>query len=430
MPADELEVEQVTGPIDGVVRPPGSKSITNRALVCAGLAAGDSELSGVLFADDTEAMLGCLAGLGVGIRRNESTGSVTVSGVGGQPGADGALLDARLSGTTSRFIAPFAALGNSTVVLDGEPQLRARPMGVLLDALGQLGASIEPLGEPGFLPVQIDGSGLGGGEVDLSGDISSQFLSGLLMAAPAMRAGLRVHLTTELVSKPYVDLTLGVMADFGVTAANDSYRDLEVTPQSYQPLDNYQIEPDASAASYFLAAAAVTGGKVRVEGLGRSTAQGDIRLVDVLERMGATVRWEDHAVELTGPSQLKGVDVDMADFSDVAQTLAVVASRATNPTRVTGIGFIRGKETDRLAAVVTELNRLGIEATEDPDGFTINPGEARPAVVQTYDDHRMAMSFAILGLVSAGVVIADPHCVAKTYPGFWQDLEALRTTGK
>ncbi len=300
----------------------------------------------------------------------------------------------------------------------------------LFDALTQLGASFEPLGEPGYLPVQIEGNGLTGGRVEVSGDVSSQFLSGLLLAAPATQHGLTVHVRTELVSKPYIDLTLGVMADFGVAGSNDSYRDLVVEPQAYQPQHHYEIEPDASAASYFLAAAAVTGGKVRIDGLGSHTSQGDLKLVDILERMGCRVRWEDRAVELVGPRELRGVEVDMADMSDVAQTLAVVATRATTPTRVTGIGFIRAKETDRLAAVVTELNRLGIDAVEDADGFTIHPGAARRGTVQTYDDHRMAMSFAVLGLVSSGISIADPHCVAKTYPGFWQDLEALRTITK
>ncbi|HTO01121.1 MAG TPA: 3-phosphoshikimate 1-carboxyvinyltransferase, partial [Microthrixaceae bacterium] len=180
----------------------------------------------------------------------------------------------------------------------------------------------------------------------------------------------------------------------------------------------------------FLASAALTRGRIRVEGLGRRSSQGDIRFVDVLEQMGAQVTWEDHAVELVGPEQLAGVEVDMSDISDVAQTLAIVATAATSPTRVTGIGFIRKKETDRIRAVVTELNRLGIDAVEEPDGFTVHPGRVKPATVQTYDDHRMAMSFALLGLVSPGVEIADPHCVAKTYPSFWQDLEAVRTTGE
>lgn len=430
IPSDVIEVLPVQGPINAVVRPPGSKSITNRALVCAGLASGESRLSGVLFADDTEAMLSCLAELGVGIARDEASNAVSVLGVGGLPSNEGAVLDARLSGTTSRFVAPLAALGNSTVILDGALPLRLRPMGELLDALARLGASIEPLGEPGFLPVQIDGRGLDGGIVELSGDVSSQFLSGLLLAAPAMRQGLRVQIVTELVSKPYIDMTLGVMADFGVVGTNDSYRRLEVGPQRYEALDHYQIEPDASAASYFLAAAAVTGGRVRIEGLGRKSSQGDIAFVNVLEQMGCEVRWEDHGVELVGSDDLRGVELDMSDISDVAQTLAVVATRASTPTRVTGIGFIRMKETDRLRAVVTELNRLGIEAVEEPDGFTVQPGAPRAGIVQTYDDHRMAMSFAILGLVTDGIRIADPHCVAKTYPAFWQDLDALRMTGK
>lgn len=433
MPA-ELAVEPVTGRLDARVRPPGSKSLTNRALVCAALAAGDTTLDGALFADDTEAMLGCLHELGVGLRLDRAASRVAVIGSAGVPPADGALLDARLSGTTSRFVLPVAALGRGTVVLDGAPPLRARPMGDLFDALTALGAQLSPLGEDGHLPVRLEASGLTGGVVSVRGDVSSQFLSGLLLAAPCMREGLRVEVTTELVSVPYVEMTLAVMSAFGATHRIDvsdaGRRTISVTGSGYRGAGTYAVEPDASAASYFLAAAAICGGTVRVEGLGAGSTQGDVAFVDALEQMGAEVdRGPDH-LTVTGGGPLRGVEVDFTDLSDTAQTLAVVAPFASSPTTIGGIGFIRAKETDRIAATVTELRRCGIEADELPDGIRVHPGTPRPATVSTYDDHRMAMSFALLGLRVPGIRIADPGCVAKTFPGYWDALDELRRSAR
>lgn len=306
-------------------------------------------------------------------------------------------------------------------------------MSDLLDALGVLGADVEPLGEPGHLPVQLDAAGLDGGTVQVRGDVSSQFLSGLLLSAPCMRDGLRVQVVTELVSVPYVEMTLAVMTAFGAThhsdVGEDGRRIITVPPGSYRAVAHYVVEPDASAASYFFAAAAICGGRVRVEGLGATSLQGDIAFVGALEQMGATVeRGADH-ITVTGGAPLRGVDVDFTDLSDTAQTLAVVAPFASSPTTITGIGFIRAKETDRIAAVVTELRRCGIRAEELPDGIRVHPGTPQPATVSTYDDHRMAMSFALLGLRTPGISIADPGCVAKTFPGYWSALEDLRTTG-
>ncbi len=424
---DEQLIEPFRGELDAVVRPPGSKSLTNRALVCAALAEGTTELTGALYADDTEAMLHCVHGLGAQVQLDRAHQRVVVTGVAGSPAGEGALLDARQSGTTSRFVMPMAALGRSTVVLDGAPQLRGRPMGELIDALGALGAEVGPLGEAGHLPVQIDGSGLRGGTISVRGDVSSQFLSGLLLSAPCMAEGLQVEVVTELVSVPYVRMTVAVMEAFGaqVEVAAD-HRRIAVAPTGYTAVDQHRIEPDASAASYFFAAAALLGGTVRIEGLGRDALQGDVAFVDVLERMGAQVDRGVDAIEVRGTGVLHGVEVDMADISDTAQTLAAIAPFADSPTTISGIGFIRAKETDRIAAMVTELQRLGIDAEELPDGLVVRPGEPRPALVQTYEDHRMAMSFALVGLRAPGVRIADPGCVAKTYPGYWDDLASLR----
>lgn len=426
---DELFVEPLATAVDADVHLPGSKSITNRALVCAGLATGESHLLGALFADDTEAMLGGLHELGVGLVLDREGSRVDVRGVGGVPPTSGALVDARLSGTTSRFLLPVAALSRATVVVDGDAPLRDRPMADLLDALDSLGARIDALGKPGRLPVRLEADGLLGGEVGVRGDVSSQFLSGLLLAAPCMEEGLRVRIEGHLVSVPYVRMTLGVMESFGASWTWDEHQ-ISVRPGGYRPVDGYSIEPDASAASYFFAAAAMTGGRVRVDGLSRSALQGDVAFVDALEAMGARVESGADHIQVSGVGALSGIDVDFADISDTAQTLAVVAPFATSATTIRGVGFIRGKETDRIAALVTELRRCGVEAEELDDGIRVHPGQPRRATVQTYQDHRMAMSFALLGLRGEGITISDPGCVSKTFPDFWEVLQTVRESSR
>ncbi len=427
---DPLPIRPFDGPVDAVVRPPGSKSLTNRALVAAALASGRSRLDGVLFADDTEAMLGCIAALGAQVTVDRAALAVEVQGTGGRLAPGPVDLHAKLSGTTSRFVAAVLALGAGPFHLDGGAPLRARPMGPVLDAVRQLGATVTEEGQPGHLPVTVSGGATGvgpGGErglVRLPGDVSSQFTSGLLLAGACLPGGLRIELSTEPVSRPYLDMTLAVMAAFGARATADGPRAYTVEPGGYRA-GAYAVEPDASAASYLFAAAAVTGGRVRVEGLGRASLQGDVRFVDVLERMGCTVHRADDAIEVVG-GPLHGVEADFEPISDTAQTIAAVAAFAEGPTRISGIGFIRRKETDRIAAVVTELRRAGIDAVEEHDGFVVNPGPLRSATIQTYDDHRMAMSFALLGLRVPGIAIADPGCVAKTFPDFFEVLETLR----
>ena len=416
---ESIAIEPLSAPPALSLRPPGSKSITNRALLCAALAEGRSTLRGALFAQDTRAMIDAVAALGAELGSDEAAATVTVTGVGVRRPAAPSRIDARQSGTTSRFILPAAALGHERVIVDGAPQLRARPLAPLLEALAALGAHVEPLAEAGHLPVAVRGP-IAGGHVRLPGHISSQFLSGLLVAAPLMERGLEVELDSPLVSVPYVDMTLAVMTAFGVRGER-----LAVAPGAYRAAE-IEIEPDASAAAYFFAAAAIGGGRVTVEGLGADSIQGDVAFVDVLERMGARVRRETGAITVEGTGSLRGIEVDMADISDTAQTLAAVAVFAQGPTRVRGVGFIRGKESDRIGDLVVELARAGIEASEQEDGFTIVGGEPRPTRFRTYDDHRMAMSLALLGLRARGIEIEDPGCVAKTYPGFFDDLARLR----
>jgi 3-phosphoshikimate 1-carboxyvinyltransferase len=425
-------VVPLDAPPDAAVTLPGSKSLTNRALVAAALAAGESRIEGILLADDTEAMLGCIGALGADVAVDRAANLAVVRGLDGRPRGGMPVapvhVDVRESGTTARFVAPLAALADGAVVVDAAEAMQRRPMASLFNALRHLGAEVEHRGEPGSLPVAISGGPVAGGAVDLPGDESSQFLSGLLLAAPAMARGLRVRLTTPLVSRPYVTMTRAVMRAFGATTGEPRPGELSVEPQPYDAR-TYRVEPDASAASYFFAAAAICGGRARVDGLGRGSLQGDTAFVDVLEQMGATVVRTAAFIEVRGERPLRGIDVDLADLSDTAPTLGVVAALATSPTRVRGVGFIRRKESNRIEAVVTELRRCGISAAETDDGFVVHPGDPRPAVVQTYGDHRIAMSFALLGLRSDGIRIADPGCVAKTFPGFFEALEGLRGHG-
>ncbi len=401
---------------------PGSKSHTNRALICAALAPGTSGLEGALFADDTIAMVGALLSLGISIWADPEGRTITVMNPTGEIPSGPADLDVRMSGTASRFLLPLLCLGEGEYRMDGSNQLRVRPIKELVTKLRQLGAKID--GDA--LPLTVHGGSLRGGSVVVQGSVSSQYLSGLLMAAPRTPEGLYVRVGGELVSKPYIDLTIKTMHDFGVEVeAHPEYREFSVAPAAYKP-STVSIEPDASAASYFFAAAAITGGRVRINGLGHSTTQGDLRFVEVLQRMGAEVRMTATSTEVRGTGTLTGVNVDMRNISDTAQTLAVVATFANSPTEITGIGFIRKKETDRIGAVVTELTRRGIRAAETSDGMIIYPGPAQPGTVTTYEDHRMAMSFALLGLVHPGIAVSDPACVGKTFPEFFEVLDTLR----
>ncbi|NNF53697.1 MAG: 3-phosphoshikimate 1-carboxyvinyltransferase [Acidimicrobiales bacterium] len=409
-------------PPDTTIVVPGSKSHTNRALICAALAPGTSGLEGALFADDTIAMVGALLSLGISIWADPEGRTITVMNPTGEIPSGPADLDVRMSGTTSRFLLPLLCLGEGEYRMDGSSQLRSRPIKELVTKLRQLGAEID--GDA--LPLTVHGGSMRGGSVVVQGSVSSQYLSGLLMAAPRTPEGLYVRVGGELVSKPYVDLTIKTMHDFGVEVeAHPEYREFSVAPAAYKP-STVSIEPDASAASYFFAAAAITGGRVRIDGLGHSTTQGDLRFVEILQRMGAEVKMTATSTEVRGTGTLTGLNVDMRNISDTAQTLAVVATFANSPTEITGIGFIRKKETDRIAAVVTELTRRGIRAAETADGMIIYPGPAQPGTVTTYEDHRMAMSFALLGLVHPGIAVSDPACVGKTFPEFFEVLDTLR----
>ena len=424
LPAASYLVGAPARPIDATIRPPGSKSYTNRALLLAGLASGTSRLSGALFSDDTMHMARGLEALGFSMHADQAARTFTVGGGGGRIPSSRASIFVGNSGTTARFLAPMTALGEGVYELDGDEAMRVRPIEPLLDAMNALGARAASLRGNGCLPIRIDGGGFEGGTARMPGSISSQFFSALLMVGPALRRGIVLEVEGELVSKPYLEITAQAMTAFGATLMHDQFRRFEVAPGAYVGT-SYEVEPDASAASYFFAAAAVTGGRVVVSGLGSRSLQGDLGFVRLLERMGCRVRQSETETEVVGPAKLAGIEADMASLSDTAQTLAAIAPFASSPTRITKIGFIRKKETNRIAAVVTELRKLGIRAEEESDGLIVHPGTPRPGSVETYDDHRMAMSFSVLGLAAHGIDILNPACVSKTFPEYFRELEKL-----
>jgi 3-phosphoshikimate 1-carboxyvinyltransferase len=421
----ELAIEP-RGPLDATVSVPGSKSITNRAAVCAALANGTSTLVGALHSEDTEAMRIALGALGVTIAVDADTWRV--EGLGGRLLAPAAPLDARASGTTARFLTAAATLADGAVVIDGAPRMRERPIDDLVHALRTLGAAVEILGRGGCPPVRVAGGGLHGGRATIDARRSSQFVTAVLLAAPY--AGEDVVLEPidgTVVSRPYVDLTLQVMTAFGADAAwSEGGRALRVAAgRPYAPRP-FAVEPDASAAAYPFAAAAIAGGVGRGSSIPAHSLQSDFRLLGILETMGCRVERSGDTVAVHGPPErLRGVDVDMNELPDAVLALAVVALFAEGPTRIRNVANLRIKETDRLAALETELRKLGAGARTGPDWLEIEPGPLRGAAIDTYDDHRMAMAFALAGLRVPGVVIRDPGCVAKTWPDFFAALARL-----
>jgi 3-phosphoshikimate 1-carboxyvinyltransferase len=420
-----MEITPISHPLNATVRVPGSKSLTNRALLIGALANGMTRLTNALFSDDSYHFARALQRLGFDVQLEEANQEMKVTGLGGRIPAERAELFVGNAGTAARFLSAFLTLGIGEYILDGEARMRERPIGDLTDALTQLGATVETTND--CPPVKIIASGLPGGKARLAGNISSQFLSALLMVAPYARSPVEIELTTELSSRPYVDMTIAIMQDFGVSVQHHGYEHFTIQPSFFSPLSSYPIEPDASTASYFFAAPAICGGTVRVENISRRSVQGDIAFLSVLQRMGCLVKEGDYSMEVIGSNELTGVDVDMRDIPDTAQTLAAVAPFASSPTRIRGIASARRKETDRIHATCTELGRLGIRVEEQQDGMTIYPcKDIQPATVRTYNDHRMAMAFSLIGLRAPGLVIENPACVSKTFPDYFKVLDTLR----
>jgi 3-phosphoshikimate 1-carboxyvinyltransferase len=452
---DALPITPLAYPVSATVRVPGSKSLTNRALLVAALAhapptthqpptAAASTLHNALRSDDTERMVGGLRALGVQVEADWPTSRLTVWGCGGRMTARADLFLGN-SGTSMRFLTAMVSLGRGHYRLDGDPRMQERPIEDLLAALRQLGVKAWTENGNGCPPVIVEADGLRGGRVSIRGSTSSQFLSGLLMVAPLAQTDVTVEIDGPLVSRPYVDMTIEVMRQFGAEvqgeqkgvgtllceAPDGPFRQKGpdtffrvAAPQRYVAHE-FHIEPDASAASYFFGAAAVTGSVVTVPGLTTRSLQGDTRFVAILEDMGCRVIRADSSITVRG-GPLHGVDVDMNDISDCVMTLAVVACFAEGKTTIRNVRHIRHKETDRLAALATELRRIGATVEEFADGLTVIPRPLHGAAIETYNDHRMAMSLALVGLKVPGLTIRNPHCVAKTYPAFFEDLRQLQ----
>ncbi len=422
---DPFLVPKAAGPVSGSVTLPGSKSYTNRALPIAALASGETNIHGALDSDDTRYMVAALQALGIEIVVDWESAFIRVQGSDGRIPAASADIYLGNSGTSVRFLTALVALGSGSYWLDGNEAMRTRPIGPLISGLRSMGIVVTEEGEPGCPPLVVQSDGELGGTVIMPGDLSSQYFSALAMVAPYASHPIEIVVDGDLVSKPYIDMTADAMAAFGVTLHHDNYSRLWPEPgQRYVGID-YPVEPDASAASYFFALAAVTGGRIKVERLPATSRQGDLGFVDVLELMGCTVDREEDGVTVQGPDQLHGIDVDMNAISDTVMSLATIAPFANAPVTIRNIGHIRLKETDRIEATANELSRLGIKVDTTSDSMTIHPGEMKPETVETYDDHRIAMSFAIAGVKSGVVSIADPMCVRKTVPGFWELLDGL-----
>ena len=423
-----LTIDPLVEPPNARLDLPGSKSITNRALVVAGLADGESELAGVLFSQDTHVMMDSLQKMGVGIRQSPNDLSVSISGTGGSLQRPEEALWVHQSGTTARFCLPLAALCGQEVTIDGDEQIKNRPHGELCKALQSLGAQVEYLEAPNSFPLVVNGKHLQGGEISLNGGISSQFISALLLAAPCFPDQLELNIDGDLVSRPYIDMTISVMQAFGAQVQRVNDRRYVISPTGYRN-SRYEIEPDASAASYFFAAAAISGGSITVEGLGSQSIQGDTGFVDIVEKMGAKVVRSDNALSVTGTGSLIGIDASMKEISDTVPTLAAIAPLATGPTVISDVAFIAEKESDRVTALISELRKIGVQAEKTETGMVIYPGEVQKGTIHTYDDHRIAMAFSILGLVVPGITLDSPQCVAKTFPSFFDVLDQVRVAG-
>jgi 3-phosphoshikimate 1-carboxyvinyltransferase len=431
----DLEIVPLAVAPNVTVSVPGSKSITNRALVLAALSDSTSygcKVKGVLRSEDTDLMVDCLRKLGIEVEDvDPSTILVHRGGSADFVPDDEWIPNGRAelfvgnSGTTIRFLTAFVALGEGSYRLDGIPRMRQRPIQDLLDALNQLGVDARSELGNGCPPVIVHANGIRGGHVHIRADVSSQFLSGIMMVAPYAHEDVTLEITGPVVSEPYIEMTIGMLQRFNLEIHAESANRYVIPGRQRQATTDYFVEPDASSASYFLGSAAITNGTVGIPGLMTSSIQGDVRFLDALEEMGCSVCRGRDSIGVTG-RPLRGIDVDMNDISDTVMTLAAVACFAEGPTTIRNVAHIRHKETDRISAMATELRKLGAEVEEYPDGLKITPRPLKGCVVETYNDHRMAMSLALIGLKVPGVISTNPGCVAKTYPGFWQDFEKLR----
>jgi 3-phosphoshikimate 1-carboxyvinyltransferase len=413
--------------IDGEVNLPGSKSLSNRALLLAALAKGTTKITNLLESDDTRHMLNALKKLGIKYNLSEDkTECIVVGNAGAIKSENFIELFLGNAGTAMRPLCAALCLGEGSYLLTGEPRMKERPIGHLVDALREAGANITYIESEGYPPLKIEANGLKGGDVEIEGAISSQFLTALLLASPMAKNNMTISIVGELVSKPYIDITLHIMKEFGVNVVNDNYEKFTIEGgQIYKAVDRFMVEGDASSASYFLAAAAIKGGSVKVSGIGKKSIQGDVAFVDVLEKMGAKVQWGDDFVSVT-KGELNAIDMDFNHIPDAAMTIATTALFAKGTTTLHNIYNWRVKETDRLFAMATELRKVGAKVEEGEDYLKITPPkELKHAAIDTYDDHRMAMCFSLLALNPVSVTINEPECTAKTFPTYFDVLESI-----
>lgn len=428
MKKEIVSMEQLTlNPIDkinGEVFLPGSKSLSNRALLIAALANGTTKITNLLVSDDIKHMLNALTALGIQYHLSDCGTECTIVGNNGffkvnEPTE----LYLGNAGTAMRPLCAALAASEGTFVLTGEPRMKERPIGHLVDALQQLSANIIYLENSDYPPVKITGKSLSANTIKIDGSISSQFLTAILMIAPLLTTDINIDIVGELVSKPYIDITLNIMSRFGINVQNDSYQSFKVKGnQSYQSVERYMVEGDASSASYFLAAGAIKGGQITVHGVGKLSVQGDKHFADVLEKMGAKVIWNDESITVVG-KPLTAVDMDMNHIPDAAMTIATTALFAKGTTTIRNIYNWRVKETDRLFAMAIELRKVGAEVIEGEDFISITPPRTlKHAQIDTYDDHRVAMCFSLVALSDTPVTINDPKCTAKTFPDYFVKL--------
>ncbi|MFO1385365.1 MAG: 3-phosphoshikimate 1-carboxyvinyltransferase [Chitinivorax sp.] len=415
--------------VGGTVKLPGSKSISNRTLLLAALAEGNSEVRGLLDSDDTQRMLEALAQLGIQLDGSAETGNFRVQGCGGKFPQKQADLFLGNAGTAFRPLTAALALSSGHYKLSGVPRMHERPIGDLVDALRQIGADISYLGQEGYPPLQISPAAIrAGGEISIRGNVSSQFLTALLMAIPLTKADTRINVVGELISKPYIEITLNLMRQFGVEVSRDGWQSFQIAGgQHYRSPGVVHVEGDASSASYFLAAGAIGKGPVRVEGVGKNSIQGDVRFVETLQQMGAHITMGDSWIEVSGTGKLNALDVDLNHIPDAAMTIAVAALFADGTTTIRNVASWRVKETDRLSAMATELRKVGATVEEGADYLRITPPQQllADAVIDTYDDHRIAMCFSLVALGGVPIRINDPKCVGKTFPDYFQVLQQI-----
>lgn len=421
---EKYKVKKAAGPINGVVTVPGSKSMTNRALLLAALSKGRSLLRGVLFSDDSRHFLDSLVALGYSLVIDEDKKEVAIEGCGRNiPNKTGSI-NVGSAGTAARFLTAMLALSDGEYVIECSKQMEKRPMAELFKVLTDMGAEFTYINEEEHLPVKVKGNGGFCRNIDMDISRSTQFLSAMLMVTPVTESGIKINITSDKKTGAYIKITMDMLREFGAEVIFDGETYTVKGSQKYT-IGDYYIEPDVSAACYFYGIAALTGGSITVKNVFANTLQGDIKFVRLLADMGCMLTETGEGICITGPERLKGVDVNMNDFSDQALTLAAIAPFAEGVTVIRNVGHIRGQECDRINAILTELSRCGIECENVGDDIFIRPGEIKPAVIRTYDDHRVAMSFSLLGIMSEGIEIDDPLCCRKTFENYFEVLDEL-----